>query len=339
MTQKEIIDFVVPWVDCNDSEWIKLYHHYRCTEEHVEDEARYRNWDIFKYWFRAVEQYAPWVNKVFLVTNGTFPKFINPNHPKLVLINHLDYIPSKFLPTFNANTIELNIFRIKELSERFVYFNDDFFINAPISPNYYFRDGLPCDNNEEQLFPPLSYSKNNQFGISIMELMDVSVVNGFYKRRDSVKSKPKNWYGFHLGFKGLCKSLVMMRKERFQGFVMRHYEQPYLKSILNEVWEKAEQPLLNSCTQFRQYSNLNQYVFRYWQLASNRFYPVRLSGEVFQLGVDDLHQAINALYNDNIKSLCLNDTPLCDNDRFLKESQLLREAFERKFPQKSSFEL
>ena len=66
------IDFIVTWVDSNDPEWIKSYNYYR-PEKPITDSARFRNWDIFRYWFRAVERYAPWVNKVFLVTNGRFP--------------------------------------------------------------------------------------------------------------------------------------------------------------------------------------------------------------------------------------------------------------------------
>ena len=294
---------------------------------------------MFKYWFRAVEQYAPWVNKVFLITNGTFPQFINPRHPKLVLINHADYIPSAFLPTFNSHTIELNLFRIKELSEQFVYFNDDCYINAPIAPEYYFHQGLPCDNNEEKIFPKLVYSEKDKYGVSAVELMDTSVMNAFHDRRKTVRSSIRNWCGPHLGVKGLCKSLVMMRKHKFQGFRMRHYEQPFLKSVLNEVWEKAEEPLRDSCTQFRQIAGLNQYIFRYWQFASNQFHPVVLHGKSLQLGRDDIHLAVQALSDHQVKSLCLNDTPDCDAERYIKESNLLREAFEKKFPQKSSFEL
>lgn len=56
----EKIDFVVPWVDSNDPEWIALYNHYR-PEKPIKDNSRFRDWDIFRYWFRAVERYAPWV--------------------------------------------------------------------------------------------------------------------------------------------------------------------------------------------------------------------------------------------------------------------------------------
>ena len=156
------IDFVVPWVDSNDPEWIKSYNHYR-PEKPIQDMARFRDWGIFRYWFRAVERYAPWVNKVFLITNGKFPEWINPSCEKLVLVKHSDYIPQKYLPTFNSKTIELNLGRIDDLSEHFVYFNDDTFICAPITPDYFFKDGLPCDYNFESIYRNPSYSKEDKF--------------------------------------------------------------------------------------------------------------------------------------------------------------------------------
>ena len=39
-----------------------------------------------------------------------------------------DYIPAECLPTFSANTIEMNVHRIPSLAEHFVFFNDDFFL-------------------------------------------------------------------------------------------------------------------------------------------------------------------------------------------------------------------
>ncbi|WP_293731027.1 Stealth CR1 domain-containing protein, partial [uncultured Actinobacillus sp.] len=65
------IDFVVTWVDGNDPVWQASKAKY-AKEANVilNSEARYRDWEIFKYWFRAVEKYAPWVNKIFLITEG-----------------------------------------------------------------------------------------------------------------------------------------------------------------------------------------------------------------------------------------------------------------------------
>src|SRR5690625_7827185 len=51
----------------------------------------------------------------------------------------------RYLPTFSARPIELNIHRIPDLAERFVYFNDDMFIINKIRPEYFFQHDLPTD--------------------------------------------------------------------------------------------------------------------------------------------------------------------------------------------------
>ena len=58
------IDFVVTWLDSSDSEWQKSLATYRPNTTGDVSEARFRDMNIFRYWFRAVEQYAPWVRKI-----------------------------------------------------------------------------------------------------------------------------------------------------------------------------------------------------------------------------------------------------------------------------------
>lgn len=135
------IDFVIPWVDGSDPEWRKSKNKYSGKIDEPVDitDARYRDWDILKYWFRGVEKYAPWVHKIYFVTCGQKPDWLNENHEKLILVNHEDYIPREYLPTFSANPIELNFHRIKNLSEHFVYFNDDVFITSKVEPEVFFK--------------------------------------------------------------------------------------------------------------------------------------------------------------------------------------------------------
>lgn len=339
MEKKQIIDFVVPWVDSCDSEWIKLYNYYR-PEKPITDRGRFRDWNIFQYWFRAVEQYAPWVNKVYLVTNGTFPKWINPQCPKLVLVEHKDYIPAEFLPTFCANTIELNLDKIPGLSEHFVYFNDDMYLNAPLRPEDYFVDGLPCDNNAETLFINPWYDSIDRFSIKIMLFCDMGVINRHFDRRKTVNEAPAKWWGSHLWNKSFISNLLMTGLENFEFFRWRHWEQPMLKSVIKEVWEKEPALMAESCSRFRKEVSLNQYVFRYWQFASNRFHPVKWdSGMTLNLSRETVKVACDVLREEKVKSICLNDSPYCsDEDTHFIES-LLQETFEKKFPHKSMFEL
>lgn len=95
------------------------------------NDARFRDYDTFKYWFRAIEKNATWVNRIYLVTCGHLPKWLNVQHPKLTVVKHSDFIPEAYLPTFSSDTIALNLHRIKGLSENFVYFNDDMFLINP----------------------------------------------------------------------------------------------------------------------------------------------------------------------------------------------------------------
>ena len=116
------IDFVLLWVDDSDPEWKKLKDSYSGRTDYMVDnrDARYRDWDTLKYWFRGVEKFAPWVNKIYFVTCGHVPEWLNLKADKLVHIKHADYIPEEYLPTFSSHTIELNLNRIGELSEHFV---------------------------------------------------------------------------------------------------------------------------------------------------------------------------------------------------------------------------
>ena len=108
------IDFVLPWVDGNDKEWIKKKNQFREINTTGSDENRYRDWGLLKYWFRSSEINAPWVNKIFLITDNQIPSFLNTDNPKLKLVFHKDYIPSQYLHTFNSSSIEMNVHRITD---------------------------------------------------------------------------------------------------------------------------------------------------------------------------------------------------------------------------------
>ena len=122
------IDIVVSWLDDTDASWQKEFQYYKNLEnkeinaKSANNDARFRDYDTFKYWFRAIEKNATWVNRIYLVTCGHLPKWLNVQHPKLTVVKHSDFIPEAYLPTFSSDTIALNLHRIKGLSENFVYF-------------------------------------------------------------------------------------------------------------------------------------------------------------------------------------------------------------------------
>ena len=337
------IDFVVMWVDGNDLSWQDKMLSYKGTSEQS-NPTRFRDWNIFKYWFRSIERFAPWVHRVFLITDNQTPSWININYSKLKIIDHKDFIPAEYLPTFNSHTIELNIHRIEGLSEHFVVFNDDTFINAPITPEYYFKNGLPCDAPFEHIFTPHCYFPEvDMWGINIIEFCDTQVVNAHFNRKEVTKANPKGWYGSYLGWKYRLQAYIirLFGRTEFQHFYSPHNERPFLKSIFEEAWKEEGRMLCNSCTRFRENVSLNLYFMRYWQLASNKFYPVNHieARKVIQLEQNNLRLLEKEMFNINIKSLCLNDSSRCDYNSYQALKPQIIQLFERKFPQKCSFEV
>ena len=140
---KQEIDFVITWVDGSDDRWQKEKQETRKRLGIMADvddrKERYRDWDNLQYWFRGVEKYAPWVRRIHFVTWGHLPKWLNTDHPKLHVVNHEDFIPREYRPTFNSHTIEWNLHRIPDLAEQFVYFNDDIFLTNQVCEEDFLR--------------------------------------------------------------------------------------------------------------------------------------------------------------------------------------------------------
>ena len=179
------IDFVIPWVDGSDPEWIKVFNNYVPKEKQIDARnIRYRDFGLLKYWFRAVEKFTPWVNKVHFITCGQKPDFLNLNCLKLHFVKHSDYIPDDCLPAFSTNPIELNIHRINGLSDHFVYFNDDYYITKPLKRDFFFKDGLPCDS------AVLEVKTSGSFPMVNIVFNDLNAINKNFKPKESVKNNP-----------------------------------------------------------------------------------------------------------------------------------------------------
>ena len=111
--------------------------------QEIDGKQRYRDYGIFNYWFRMIEKNAPWVNNVYLITNGQKPDWLNLEHPKLKLVTHREFMPKEYLPTYNSAAIELNLHRIEGLSENYLYFNDDMYLIRDSQPSDFYKNGQP----------------------------------------------------------------------------------------------------------------------------------------------------------------------------------------------------
>ena len=84
-----MIDFVITWGSNDDPEWRKQYEFYSAKAGRTVDSSvyRYRSWDMLHFLFRGIDKFAPWVHKVYFITNANPPKWMNTKHPKLVVLN------------------------------------------------------------------------------------------------------------------------------------------------------------------------------------------------------------------------------------------------------------
>jgi hypothetical protein len=91
----------------------------------------------------SVHKYLPWVRTVYLVTDKQTPSCISL-YPQVKVIDHSQILDENCLqPTFNSNVVEAYLHRIPELSEYFLYANDDMFVGQPIKKLEWFRQTSP----------------------------------------------------------------------------------------------------------------------------------------------------------------------------------------------------
>lgn len=324
------IDFVIPWVDGSDPIWQEKKKQYQ--SDTIKQNNRYRDWGTLKYWFRGVEENAPWVHRIFFITDGQIPDWMNVDHPRLCIVDHKDYIPQKYLPTFSANPIELNLHRIEALSEHFVYFNDDIFVMKPVRETDFFKKGLPADM---AVLYPGTVSEDQMFEHILMEDADF-----FARHYDIKKVISDNWINWHhpVYGKSILKTVAMECFPGFTGFMMHHQPNSFLKSTLKKAWD-MEPELLDEVSghRFRQKTDVNQYIFRYIQLGDGLFTPANLfhRGEMIHMGKEELDYD-KLLEKNKYPLLCLNDD--ADLVDYESEKKKLVSAMDKIFNKKSSFE-
>lgn len=329
-----MIDFIIAWVDGKDPKWQSEFKKYKSLNSGDQSDARFRDWDILEYWFRGVEKFAPWVNRIHFVTQGHLPKWLNIEHEKLNIVKHSDFIPDEYLPTFNSHTIELNFHRINDLSENYVYFNDDMFLISPVESDFFFRNNLPCDQ------AALGILKGNG-AYQHTNLENLIFIHNHYESKYSIVfKKPSNWITLKYGMFAIYNIGFLLASSFYTGFYNFHLPQPHKKSNLNKLWSLSEVDIDFSCrSKFRNYSSVNQYLQRYISLVENKFNPVNMfrRGRMFDISGGNIDAAFEFIANQKMPMICVNDNGSVLD---LKSSKkMIREAFELILPDKSSFEI
>ncbi|MER6782663.1 MULTISPECIES: Stealth CR1 domain-containing protein [unclassified Streptomyces] len=147
------VDAVITWVDAADPAWRRRRDRAaavagagaagRAPVDHAEN--RYRDRGELRYCLRSIAAHAPWIRRVFIVTDDQTPAWLVTDHPRVTVVDHRElFADPAGLPVFNSHAIESRLDRIPGLAEHFLYFNDDIFLGRPQRPqNYFLSSGLP----------------------------------------------------------------------------------------------------------------------------------------------------------------------------------------------------
>lgn len=139
------IDVVYTWVDGGDEKYKESLA--QVSQKGIRYSRFANNHELF-YSLYSVYKFAPWVRKIFIVVAD----YQSPNleglpltlQAKITLVKHSEIMPATALPTFNSMAIESVLHLIPDLSEHFIYFNDDTLLGNHVEPSDFFSPSGDC---------------------------------------------------------------------------------------------------------------------------------------------------------------------------------------------------
>lgn len=291
------MDIVITYVNGNDPVWQKDYEKF--TKVPVM-EKRFRDWGTLQYLLRGIEKHMPFIRKVFLVVShrSQIPEWVDESNLDVVL--HEDFVPDEYLPTFNCNTLEMNLHRIKGLDEQYLYFNDDLFPVRDCKPGDFYRDGKSL----------IGFTKH-YWGTGMFKQI--------CRNSDALARKAL----------GMPASRSFIRPQ--------HICAPMLKSECEKMCGIVAEDIAASYTRTREGRNCNQYMFTDYLFYQGKALSEKISSKHLSVAVSSASRIRKAIEAPSRNLICINDVRLSEK-RYEKLRNTVIDAFEKKFPQKSRFE-
>lgn len=316
MNNKDImdVDLVYLWVDGNDPVW-QAKHNALIgkTEESspINCKGRYANNDELKYSLRSVEMYAPWIRKIFIVTDNQVPEWLDISNTKVKIIDHKDIMPAESLPCFNSALIEHFLYKIPGLAEHFLLANDDMYLNKAVTVDDFFtKEGFPIIRLGRRPFRKFRW---------------------FW--RVNVRKKPLKNYSFTIA---RASQLVDDKYGVYYTGMPHHNIDSYLKSDMQRVVEDyfRDEFAANNKNRMRSNDDIQRILFSYTALALKRGklrYVTRKESMHVEIQKERHYRRLEKF---RPMFFCMNDSEYAkDEDR-----KTAKEYLERRFPDKSEFE-
>jgi hypothetical protein len=308
------IDLVYLWVDGNDKEWLTKKYEFLGKNINLNTEAtsiaRNANNDELKYSLRSIEKHAPWIRKIFIITDGQTPRWLNLKNKKVKIVDIREIIPPEALPCYNSVIIEHFIYKIPELGEHFLYANDDMFLNANVTPADFFTNkGFPIIRLQRFFM-----------GKSMNYLRKLLKIHTNIYRKTIENSARLVEAKFGCYFAGTPHhNIDSFLKTDYHNVVEIDFKEEIHSTITNHI---------------RSENDIQRIIYLYYALAQKKGvlrYVGRSESCRIRLQQNDFMSFINT-YNPIF--FCLNDTHRATNNDRMRVKPFL----ETLFPQKSDFE-
>lgn len=150
------VDVIIAWVDGADPRLIEKRSRYlsggRISTGSGAHPTRFASSNEIRYCVLSILRFAPFTGNIFIVTDEQDPgidddirKYFPERAGSIRIVDHREIFEGfeQYLPTFNSISIANMVWRIKGLSDNFVYFNDDSFLVRPLMPEEWFVNGRP----------------------------------------------------------------------------------------------------------------------------------------------------------------------------------------------------
>ena len=218
------IDAVITWVDGSDQEYKKKIEKHLTTSTNYK--KQYLQANEIEYCVKSILKFAPFIRKIFIVTDNQKPSFSSLENliasNKVKVVDHKEIFKGyeKYLPTFNIRSIDAVLHRIEDLSEMFVYFNDDVFLVDKIcEEDWFVKDKAVLMGKWAR-----SYSIN-----------PIKVLSGKFKKI----------FGLRPSFnasQSKAAEISGFKKEYFKSY---HAARPQIKSVIKEFYHKNPESLID----------------------------------------------------------------------------------------------
>lgn len=275
------IDYVLSYIDYEQEEIQCLYKSIIGEEYAKQTNNTYIRVDLL---VRAILKNMPFINKVFIVCKDVqklpneLELLISNSNGRIIRINESQIMPNGFI-TFSSACIEMFIWKIPNLSEYFIYCNDDMIpIRELDKTHFYYNDKPRIDAIYEHK------ELNNLYQLHCLN--STNLVFDRHKNDDDY-----NCY-----------------------YNVAHTMRPLRKSLCKECYEKYEQQILNSLSIIRYYNNFNMDLYVLYGIKNKLIANEQLPYEFKYIGMPDT----DAKLLNVIENLILNelDAPhvICVND-------------------------